>query len=456
MQNKLAKRERVAPPVITLDNSYAPMLEVTDIRNEEACIGAVLQKPELYVALAEILQPSDFFFLKNGYIWKAFDELSNARQGIDMLTVSDAMQVLNAPIQGEELIRELARMIGSAPDNRNAETYARAVFNSAVRLRLLRSAGEIYEVVRDKTLSIDAVIDRCDQSIFKATNRKTEANTSIMSAMVAYANKVEAKLEAGELSPGIPLGSKRLDAKTGGLYPGEVCVFAGGEGSGKTTWVLSHSRNIAKTGHKIALFTLEMTQEEILRIFTAMETGIYRSVLKSFALSSYQWGLFTKASGDIGNWNMDVIDEFPTLTPIQCRRKLRTLCQSGDVELIVIDGLWLMEADEPSKDRWRDVTIIMRELNQIARDFQAPLLITHQYKGQIVGKPTIYDLSESAGVRRNAQMIFGLHRPPADEEGVESAYSDVYALKDRNGSLAGEKFEYVYDEAHDLYKEMGS
>lgn len=457
MINKaLAKRERIAPSVITLDDRYAPMLEITDIRNEEACIGAVLQKPELYVTLAEIVQPSDFFFLKNGYIWKAFDELSNARQGIDLVTVPDAMQALNAPIQGEDLIRELARMIGSAPDNRNAETYARAVFNSAIRLRLLASATEISQIVRDKTRTIDAVVDQCDQLIYKATGRKTEASSSIRSAMVAYADKVEAKLEAGELSPGIPLGSKRLDAKMGGLYPNEVCVFAGGEGSGKTTWVLSHARNIAQRGHKVALFTLEMTQEEILRIFTAMETGIYRSVLKSFSLSSYQWGLFTKASGDIGNWNMDVIDEYPTLTPIQCRRKLRTICQSGDVELVVIDGLWLMEADEPSKDRWRDVTVIMRELNQIARDFQAPVLITHQYKGQIVGKPTIYDLSESAGVRRNAQMIFGLHRPPADEEGVESAFSDVYVLKDRNGSLTGEKFEYVYDEGHDLYREMGS
>lgn len=120
MINKaLAKRERVAPSVITLDDRYAPMLEITDIRNEEACIGAVLQKPELYVTLSEIVQPSDFFFLKNGYIWKAFDELSNARQGIDLVTVPDAMQALNAPIQGEDLIRDLARMIGSrccAPD----------------------------------------------------------------------------------------------------------------------------------------------------------------------------------------------------------------------------------------------------------------------------------------------------------------------------------------------------
>ena len=419
-------------------------------------IGAVLQKPELYVSLAEILQPSDFFSLKHGYIWKAFDELSNARQGIDMVTVPDAMQTINAPIQGEELIRELARMIGSAPDNRNAETYARSVFNSAIRLRLLVSANEISQIVRDKTQTIDAVIDHCDQLIFKATNRRVEATSSIRAAMIAYADKVEAKLESGELSPGIPLGSKRLDEKTGGLYPGEVCVFAGGEGSGKTTWALSHSRNVAKTGRKVALFTLEMTQEEILRIFTAMETGIYRSILKSFNLSGYQWGLFTKASGEIGEWKMDVVDEFPTLTPIQCRRKLRTISQSGDVELVVIDGLWLMEADEPSKDRWRDVTIIMRELNQIARDFHVPILITHQYKGSVVGKPTIYDLSESAGVRRNAQMIFGLHRPPPDDEGVESPFSDVYALKDRNGSLTGEKFEYVYDEQHDLYKEMGT
>lgn len=455
MQNRqLAKRDRVAPTIITLDERYSSAMDVADIRSEEAVIGSVLQKPDLYPALSAIIQSSDFFLLRNGYIWHAFDKLDTV--GIDLLTVSDMMETLNAPLTGEALIRELSRMIGCAPDIRNAESYARSVFNAALRLRLMAASGEIHKLTQDKTLSIDAVIDQCDQLIYKATNRKTEQNTSIRAAMVAYADKVETKLEAGELSPGIALGSPRLDKKMGGLYQSEVCVFAGGEGSGKTTWVLSHARNIAKRGHKVAVFTLEMTQEEILRIFTAMETGIYRSILKSFALSGYQWGLFTKASGDIGNWNMDVIDEFPTLTPIQCRRKLRTLCQAGDVELIVIDGLWLMEADEPSKDRWRDVTVIMRELNQIARDFQAPILITHQYKGQIVGKPTIYDLSESAGVRRNAQMIFGLHRPPPDEEGVESAFSDVYALKDRNGSLTGEKFEYVYDESHDLYKEMGS
>src|SRR5574337_839438 len=185
------KRERVAPAIIALDERFTPMMAIADMKAEEACIGAVLQKPELYPALAEILQPGDFFSLKNGYIWHSFDTLSGAGKGIDILTVTEAMELGKAPIVGEELIRELARMGGCAPDLRNAELYARAVFQAAMRLRILTAADTMHRLASDKTLPSEALIDQCDTLLYTATNRRVEAKTDALSITNAYYEKVE-------------------------------------------------------------------------------------------------------------------------------------------------------------------------------------------------------------------------------------------------------------------------
>lgn len=452
--NKLAKRDRVSPSIINMGSQFDPLLQIADERSESAVIGAVLQQPDLFPALSEILQPADFFFLLKGYVWHACDVLTGEGKGLDLLTVASKMEELNSPIKGEELIRELAQMIESAPDTRNAEQYARSVFESSLRLRVLAAKEEIANLAVDKTISVDSLVDQCDHLLYKATNRHAENRTDARSVMSKYFQKVDDMLQSGAVN-GLPTGFKILDDLTGGLYKGEVAVLAGGEGMGKTTWALSNVRNVVKVGKRAAVFTLEMTQEEIIRIFTSMETGIYKSVLKQFSLSDYQWKLFTKAAGDIGNWPLEIIDDFPTLTPVQLRRKLRTLTQRGDMDLVVIDGLWLMEASEPAKnDRPRDVFTIMRDLNQIARDFDVPILLTHQYNAEINKSkyPTIYHLSESAGVRRNAQVVWGLHRPSYyDRENVDDA-TKLYVLKDRNGINTGADLPFIYNKEFSRYE----
>lgn len=143
------------------------------------------------------------------------------------------------------------------------------------------------------------------------------------------------------------------------------------------------------------------------------------------------------------------------MTPIQLRRKLRTLTQKGGFDLVVIDGLWLMESSEPSMDgRPRDVGNIMRDLNQVARDFTSKILITHQYNAEINGAkfPTVYHLSESAGARRNAQVIWGLHRPSYYDRDSADDTTGLYILKDRNGVNTGAKLPLIYNSDYSRYE----
>ena len=99
---------------------------------------------------------------------------------------------------------------------------------------------------------------------------------------------------------------------------------------------------------------------------------------------------------------------------------------------------------------------ITRDLIQIGRDFNVPIYLTHQYNGDAYQRkdkrPQMHDLAESAGVRRNAQVILGLYRDSYYGEGDGSTNTEVHVLKDRNGSGAqGQKTEFMFDMARNLF-----
>lgn len=459
MNNALAKtdkRQRVAG-ILQANTELGALMKIADERNERAVIGAVLQHPEVYPSVSEIIQAADFFFLKNGFYWHAIDTLSGRGESLDLISISSFMETLpTPPLTGDALIADLADMIADCPDWRSADEYAKRVFNAALRIRLVRATKDIEMVALDKTLTVEEVVNRGDNLLYAATNRAIEKPTGIGQAVSSYYDKMESMLESGA-SLGTPYGFKELDVLLTGAYPGEVTIVAGSEGMGKTTWILSTIRNMIKNGNKIALFSLEMTQEEITRNMIAMESGLYKDNLKAFKLTPQDWSKFVEVSGRISQWPFEMVDEFPTLSPVQLRRKLRKMLMAQEIDVVFVDGLWLMQANEPTDDRPKDVFTIMRDLNLIARDFNVPLIVAHQYNGKASERgnkqPTIYDLAESAGVRRNAQVIIGLYRESYyDPDSIETT-TKGFILKDRNGRAQGRNVDFGYNERYSRFED---
>jgi replicative DNA helicase len=240
----------------------------------------------------------------------------------------------------------------------------------------------------------------------------------------------------------VPSGFIHLDGLLNGhgFYPNEVTVWAGAEGMGKTTALLSIARNAARTQRSVVIFTMEMEQSEIAQALISMETGIPRSTIQSKRISPQQWEQMVTATGIVGSWNLHVVDmhEFPALKPIQLRRKLRSMLLNTPIDLVILDGLWLMQPDESSGKRFDDVGLIMRDLSGVAKQFGLPIIVSHQYKEEIrsVKKPTIYHLAESAGVRRNAQVIIGMWRSSYFKDD-ENAQTYAYVMKNRNRGMIG-------------------
>jgi replicative DNA helicase len=455
---QLVKRERVGG---TNYSTSAPSLRPDEVANEEAeaaVLGAVLRDPTVYASVSEMLQPGDFFMLWHGWVWYALEQISARGAAIDIVSVCDEMDALKQ--LGDNGMHRLSGIAAQAPSAYNVETYAGIVRDAAIRLRVLKSAEAMIHAALDRTAyrEIEAFIDECNRLLFQATDQViAHASTDMNSIVGAYFEEAEKAMTEGT-TRGIPTGYGNLDDLLRGAVAGELTVLAGAEGMGKTTFALGMARNMALAGKHVAIFTLEMSKEEIARSFISMESRLPKRALKALDFSGGQWAQFVAGVGKFQDWSVQIIDEFSSLTPMQLRRRLRTLTQAQHqpIDVVIIDGLWLMEDTGGASERHQAVGNITRDLILVARDFGVPIYLMHQYNGE-AGKrpdhhPLLRDLAESAGVRRNAQVILGLYRD--SYYGIQKAedVSEVHVLKDRNGSGAqGYHADFHFDVARNLY-----
>ena len=464
----LSKRKRVSGNVIPFAESGSSIQKEQALLNrilceaeEAAVLGAILQDPDLYIQVSGQLQAADFFNEMRGYIWFAFDQLSSRKEGIDIMNViAELSNQPKCPLKGEALDQYISALISAPSDRNNIESYARRVREAALKIRLLKATYQMREMVFEER-DIDALVDGSNRILFEATEQHRAEATNAAAIVSELWDHVESLMASGK-SPTIPTGFPEFDSLTTGATPGEVMVLAGSEKQGKTTLLLSWIRNMCKAGKHVLLFTLEMSKTEIMRLLIAMESGIYRDSLKTGQLSKKDWQAFVDASGRISQWPLDIEDQYSALTPIQTRRQIRFHQAQHPVDVVAIDGLWLMDSDDPKmnepQNRPRAVFFIMRDLTEQAKLFHVPILITHQYRDlthgiKRVGPPTLYELAESSGVRRNAQMILGLHRTTKKLAGVEIPTTELHILGDRNGRSQGNFITLSYDKTYSCYRE---
>lgn len=461
------KRERVSGKVIPLEEKRLPE-NLAALEAEAAIIGAILRDPLAYASVSEILEPADFFILWHGFVWYAFEQISGRGAAIDLVSVMDELE-RSGKLNEQDSYR-LSSLAATVPSSENAETYAQMVRDGSIRLRVMRAAHEMVNAAFNRQTfgSVESFIDECDRLIYAATDQAVKsASTNINDIIGEYFVQAEDAVNNGT-KRGVPSGFSNLDDLLRGAVPGELTVVAGAEGMGKTSLMLGMTRSMAKRGYSVAVFTLEMSKEEIARILISMESGLPKRALKALDFAGDQWGKFVQGVGQFVDWKVEIIDEFPTLTPIQLRRRLRTLvtARKQPVDVVIIDGLWLMQDTEGALERHQAVGNITRDLIQVGRDFNVPIYITHQYNGEAFHRndkrPQVHDLAESAGVRRNAQVILGLYRddyystPPSKFGAKNEPISELHVLKDRNGSGAqGNHVDFYFDKTHTLFLPKG-
>jgi replicative DNA helicase len=409
-----------------------------NVEAEEAVLGSLLIDSDAIFQIAPVLQPDDFYRQKHAWIYDAILGLHERREPIDFLTVCDELERREKldELGGAAFITSLMNVV---PTSIHAEHYAHIVERTATRRRLLEAAGQIAALAYQEADDVDQVVDDAEQLLFGVSERRISRElVPIKQVLSQYYDRIEyLTRHRGELI-GIPTGFADVDKLLGGLQRSDLIILAARPSVGKTSLALSVAHNAAKKhGRRVAVFSLEMSDEQVVQRLISAETGIDSQRLRRGEIADDEWGRFMKATNDLSETHF-YIDDTPGISALELRAKARRLHAEMGIDLIVVDYLQLMRGDFRSENRVQEISSISRALKALARELNVPVLAVSQLSRGVESRtdkrPILSDLRESGALEQDADVVVFIYRDEMYNENTErKSIADIIVAKHRNG-----------------------
>jgi replicative DNA helicase len=338
---------------------------------------------------------------------------------IDILSLGHQLKLQKKfdDIGGDIFLFDLYNTIATTA---NIETWCKIVREHAMLRRTIIACSETVAKCYDKDLKPIELIEDLEKQIYEihANNSKSEI-VEMKSVVENTFINIKAIIDK-KVSPGIPSGLSDLDRLVVGFKPGEMFVLAARPSIGKTALALNIIRNVALRGeHKrsVAFFSLEMTTEQITRRLLCTEAQISESCFFDNSFKSTDINKLTTAVSAFQNSSI-FLDETGALTISELRAKARRLKSQNKIELIVIDYLQLMRADNKKTDnRQEEVALISSGIKSLAKELKIPILVLAQLNresektsGAASAHPKLSHLRESGSIEQDADIVTFLHR----------------------------------------------
>jgi replicative DNA helicase len=405
---------------------------------EESVLGALLIDPDAVIRVASFLRADDFYWEKNGWIYQAVLDLHERRQPADFITVVDELERRNQ-LQEAGGATYIATLINNTPTAVHVEHYAHIVERTATLRRLIGAAGKIAALAYEEADDVDELVDRAEQLIFGVSERRVRRDlTPVRQIMHGVVDRIDFlhRHKGGIL--GVPSGFSKIDKLLGGFQKSDLIVLAARPGVGKTSLALNVAVNAAKRhGQRVAFFSMEMSNEQLVQRLLAAETGINQQRLRMGEIEDDEWQMLVEAAGVLSD-TLLFIDDTPAMSALELRTKARRLQAEFGLDLVIVDYLQLMRSDSRAENRVQEISYITRSLKSLAREIEAPLIAVSQLSRAVESrsdhKPILSDLRESGSIEQDADIVMFIYREDLIKENTERKnIADIIVAKHRNG-----------------------
>src|SRR3972149_9207011 len=231
---------------------------------EESVLGALLLDKDAIIAVAELLDASDFYDERHKAIFESCVELFEERVPIDVLTVADRLkkQKLLKKVGGAGYLAELTNKVPTAA---HVEHYGRIVKDSATKRSLMTAASRLLDLSLDEGLAANELLDKAESEVFSLTQRHLKQSfMAVKDALASSFDRLDELHKQAEGLRGVPTGFKDIDNTLAGLQRSNLIILASRPGVGKTSLALNMAQNLS-TKYKLPIgyFSLEMSTEEL-------------------------------------------------------------------------------------------------------------------------------------------------------------------------------------------------
>jgi replicative DNA helicase len=335
-------------------------------------------------------------------------------------------------------VEYLASLTNQVPSSLHAEAYARNINALATRRRLLASANEIAKLAHRKDITLETVVDQAEEAIFGVSqDREKHDLVPISSVARNYFERLsEMSEKAGEFS-GLETGLRSIDKALDGMQKSDFILVAGRPGQGKTGFLIGIAKHVGlQLKRNVAIFSLEMSAEQLLQRLLAQATDIDSQKLRSARLSDEEMNRTLRALEVLAEANI-FIDDTPAITPLQMHTKCRRLQMEYGLDLVIVDYLQLMSADTKTDNRVQEVSYISRYLKVLARKLKVPVLAAAQLSRAVESRPdrqpVLSDLRESGSLEQDADVVMFINQPNSEENSPLHTKARLAIAKHRNG-----------------------
>ncbi|MFE1744307.1 replicative DNA helicase [Coleofasciculus sp. H7-2] len=418
-------------------SSLANRLPPQNIEAEESILGGILLDPEAIGRVADLLQPNAFSINAHKAIYRAALALSSQGKPTDLMSVTTWLYDRGEldKVGGQSKFAQLVDRTVSAV---NIDQYAALVMDKYLRRKLIQAGGEISQLGYETATELETIFDQAEQKVFSLTqDRPQQGLVPISDTLINTFQDIEIRHQDLAL-PGLPCGFYDLDAMTGGFQRSDLIIVAGRPSMGKTAICLNIARNIAEFQKlPVAVFSLEMSKEQLVQRMLASEAGIESNRLRAGRISQNEWEPLSHALGTLSEIPI-YIDDTPNMTVMQMRSQARRLQaeQHGQLGLILLDYLQLMEGG--GDNRVQELSKMTRSLKGLARELNVPIIALSQLSRGVEARnnkrPMMSDLRESGSIEQDADLIIMLYRDEYyNNDTPDRGIAEIIIAKHRNG-----------------------
>ena len=417
---------------------------------EQAVIGSMLIDTRCIPDVIERLKGAEFYIQQNRDIFETIYAMFSYGQTIDPITVLDQMKTRG--VFRETSTAYIAELMRITPTAANVLEYAAIVSDRALLRNLATAADEINTLVYEGTGEAENMLEAAERKIYALRQDRVVGGLVPISTVVqtVYSNLSEAA-SSGQKIPGLSTGLNDLDRYILGLNKGELILIAARPGMGKTSIALNIAMHVAKkSGKTVAVFSLEMSREQLVSRLLAGEGLVPSQNLLTGQLNSDEWKRIAAAAQVLSATDMR-IDDNPMLSVSDMNAQCRRISNLG---LVVIDYLQLMQSaggdsrKYAGENRQQVVSDISRMLKIMAKELNVPVICLSQLSRASEGRPNkrpmLSDLRESGAIEQDADVVIGLYREGYyNAECEEPNVSEAIVLKNRKGQTGTVKLAWL-------------
>lgn len=370
-----------------------------NLEAEESILGGILLDPEAITRVLDILKTEMFYSSAHQEIYRACVALHQQGSPTDLMSVTTWLidrEFLDKVGGQSKLVQLVDRTVSAV----NIDQYAQLVIDKYLRRRLISAGHQISHLGHETSKELEKILDEAEQKVFSITQvRPNQGLVPTSDILTKTFSEIEER-SAGMALPGLASGFYDLDGKTQGFQRSDLIIVAGRPSMGKTAFCLGLGRNIAAQYKlPVAVFSLEMSKEQIVQRLLASEARIESGRLRSGRIAQHDWEPLSNAIGQLSNLRI-FIDDTPNISVVEMRSRARKLQaeQGGALGMILIDYLQLMEGNG-SENRVQELSRITRALKGLARELNVPVIALSQLSRSVEARadkrPMMSDLRES-------------------------------------------------------------